>query len=201
MVLKNRSDVYNIYNALGQALTLVECCNIFKSYNKDYLHSLFAPEQLFICFYKYVKTSADARMIAEVYMESFGSDIIISREASYSNKKLLTIMDILDDSRYCSCDVEKFLSEYVLVKIAFNKQQFKRAKDCKWDVLYRMYCSDSEYVKCVSRVLMSFIDNYKENIINDFSKLNLDNNEFRKRRLSDAYDEEVIRLTKHKSMQ
>lgn len=195
-MLKNK-DSSCIYELLEKSSSLVECCNNFKSYNKNKLHLLSAPEYLLTYFYKYVNISADAEIVASLYMKSFG-DVVICREASYNNEKLSTIMDVLDDKEQCSWEINKFLPKYLLFKIAFNKHKFKRAKDCNWDELCKLYCNDPFYRNEMPVVLTKFVNCYKNDIINNFSKLSLDCNKNRKRKLSDAYDKEVKQLTKHK---
>ena len=162
----SKTEIYNIvgkiYDGVENAKSLKEYLNVLESFNKESLHLLFSPNGILSDSFKYVKTVDDANNVAEVFMKCFG-DIIVCRDDSYDNGKILTIMDMLDDKKYCNCVVsENYMSEYALVKKAFNDKKFKRSYDCEFITLLKIYCNDKEYVNDLDHVINNLISNYEK---------------------------------------
>lgn len=98
------------------------------------------PEAILDRFNHLVNNQWDAQRVARVFKKRFNG-IAICREATWLMQIPITLMDTIhEECKYSGSDYE-----YYYIRLAFNMEGFKRAKDCNRMLLRRLYCLNERY--------------------------------------------------------
>lgn len=97
-----------------------------------------------------IDTLKEAFAVANVFKSRWG-DSIVCQESSFCQKRLMTMMDDLEDT-YNQCkDLNVWLFKY-----AFGKIKMKRAAECDTRHLIGMYCVDNECADSIQELKIDY---------------------------------------------
>lgn len=132
------------YHMLDLQLSFQERIHFLLTADYDFQDD-WQPDAIIQRFMGYIETYEQALVVANVFKQRFGNTIVICRESSACEKRMITLLDelLMNPKQY----LDVHANGYYRIVCALHDVGFKRADECNYHLLWHFYSMDMYYYK------------------------------------------------------